>query len=547
MSTTSEDQQSSSLARPGKRLPAVLLGIAAVIVTIGIAEILAAAGARFGPLSGSASPFAALGAAFIEIAPATLVEWAKQTLGAPGDKIALGVGMVLTLAALGAVVGLLSRRRFAWAAGLAVAAGALAGWAIVTRGDASVLDLLPLVIGVSAGLFFLRRSHAADEHIAHLPRRDLLRYSGIGALAGLMAAGLSRWLGPGVTAAASRAATTLPPVAPESVSQQPAAPPSTTGTSALTPRTTTQPALSGTLDEVPGISPYVTANADFYRIDTAFTIPQIPTGAWTLRVHGMVDAPFELNFAELLALPMIERYITLTCVSNPRGGDLVGNARWQGTLTRELLARARPQAGADCVLSTDKQGWTCSTPLEALTDDRDSMLAIGMNGEPLPLEHGFPVRMVVPGLYGYVSATKWVVDWKVTRFDQDMAYWTGLGWAEQAPIKTQSRIDIPRERAGAGRVPIGGVAWAQHRGIKGVEVQIRPKGGEWGPWLPAETSRPVSIDTWVQWVHYWDAKPGTYSLRCRAINPSGMPQRAEDSDVLPDGATGYHQTDVTIS
>ncbi|GAB2642589.1 molybdopterin-dependent oxidoreductase [Nocardia goodfellowii] len=296
--------------------------------------------------------------------------------------------------------------------------------------------------------------------------------------------------------------------------------------------------------QIPGLAPYLTPNSEFYRIDTALTVPQVSIEDWSLRIHGLVDREITLSWADLANRTAVERLITLACVSNPIGGDLIGNALWRGYRLDELLAEAGAHPDADMVLSTSKDGWTCGTPLSALTDGRDSLLAVGMNGEPLPVSHGYPARLVVPGLYGYVSATKWVTDLEITRFDRATAYWTRRGWSAQGPIKTASRIDTPRARArlSAGRVPIAGIAWAQHRGITAVEVQI-----DSGPWQPARLSADQSIDTWRQWVYDWDATPGPHTIRARATDATGQPQTAEFQDVIPDGATGYPSVNVQVS
>ncbi len=253
---------------------------------------------------------------------------------------------------------------------------------------------------------------------------------------------------------------------------------------------------------VPGLTPFRTGNSSFYRVDTALSVPQLTTRAWRLRVHGMVDHELSLSFDELLAQPLVERLITLTCVSNEVGGNLIGNAVWLGYPLKDLLSRAGTHSDADMVLSTSVDGMTISTPLAELTDGRDAMLAVAMNGTPLPVEHGFPVRMVVPGLYGYVSATKWVVDLEVTRFDKKQAYWTPRGYAAKAPIKTSSRIDVPGSFAHvkAGTVAVAGVAWAQHRGINSVQVRV-----DGGTWHDARLADSVSKDTWRQWVWQWPA------------------------------------------
>jgi DMSO/TMAO reductase YedYZ molybdopterin-dependent catalytic subunit len=287
---------------------------------------------------------------------------------------------------------------------------------------------------------------------------------------------------------------------------------------------------------VAGIEPWRTRSGRFYRIDTTLVPPAIRPSEWRLRVHGMVEREIEIRYGDLVARDLTEAWLTLCCVSNEVGGDLIGNAWWSGVPVREILAEARVHPDADAVKQTSWDGWTCGTPLSVLTDDRNALLAIAMNGRPLPVEHGFPVRMVVPGLYGYVSATKWVVDLEVTRFDKFSAYWTDRGWSPRGPVKTQSRIDVPRggARVPAGPVAIGGSAWAQHTGIAGVDVQV-----DGGPWQPAELGRVPNADTWVQWSVRVDLEPGSHEVRVRATDRSGYTQTAARSDVLPDGATGW--------
>jgi DMSO/TMAO reductase YedYZ molybdopterin-dependent catalytic subunit len=292
---------------------------------------------------------------------------------------------------------------------------------------------------------------------------------------------------------------------------------------------------------IDGLEPVVTPNADFYRIDTALQVPNLDPTQWSLRIHGLVEEEVVLTWDELVALPLEESYTTLMCVSNVVGGGLIGNAKWLGYPIRELLARARPAGTADMVLSRSSDGFTASSPLEALTDDRNAILAIGMNDEPLPLEHGFPVRMVVPGLYGYVSATKWVTELEVTRFDQRTAYWTDRGWSEKGPIKISSRIDVPRRTAAPGTVAVAGVAWHQHTGIAKVEVSI-----DGGAWREAQLASAISADTWVQWNYAWDAVVGEHELRVRATGADGEVQTGDVQGVIPDGATGYHTVAVSV-
>lgn len=296
--------------------------------------------------------------------------------------------------------------------------------------------------------------------------------------------------------------------------------------------------------DIPGISPLITPNADFYRVDTALTVPAVDPSTWRLVVDGMVDQRVDIGFDDLVAMGLDEYAVTMTCVSNEVGGSLLGNAIWLGVPVRDVLALAGPQPGADMVLSRSVDGFTASTPLEALTDDGlDAILAVGMNGEPLPLEHGFPVRMVVPGLYGYVSATKWITELKVTTFDADEAYWTPRGYSAKAPIKLSSRIDTPTSGAPVktGKVAVAGVAWAQPVGVERVEVNIDDAG-----WRPATLSTAINDDTWVQWFVEWDAAPGTHFLSVRAVDKRGTTQVEERAPIAPDGSTGWQRILVTV-
>lgn len=285
------------------------------------------------------------------------------------------------------------------------------------------------------------------------------------------------------------------------------------------------------------IEPWRTPNDAFYIIHTAIAPPSISPADWQLRIHGMVENEVTFSYQDLIDRRMTEDWVTLCCVSNEVGGSLIGNAFWSGVAARELLAEAGVKAGANAVLQTSRDGWNCGTPLSALTDpDRNAMLAVAMNGQPLPLEHGFPVRMVVPGLYGYVSATKWLVDLEVTRFDRFDAFWTQRGWSERGPVKTQSRIDVPQRGAGvpAGSVRIGGSAWAQHTGIEKVEYQL-----DGAKWVTAELGRVPNADTWVQWAGTVEVKKGEHQIVVRATDSSGYTQTSARTDVVPNGASGW--------
>ncbi len=296
--------------------------------------------------------------------------------------------------------------------------------------------------------------------------------------------------------------------------------------------------------KIPDLSSFVTPNSSFYRVDTAIVLPQVDPKAWTLRIHGLVDREVSITFDQLLRRPLIEHYMTMTCVSDPVSGPYIGNAKWLGASLADLIRSARPQAGASQLLCTSTDGFTSGTPIEVVLDGREALLAVGMNGTPLPVEHGFPARMVVPGLYGYVSGTKWVTDIKVTTYQAETAYWAQRGWSPQAPIKTECRIDVPLGGATRkpGRTAVAGVAWAQHRGISAVEVRV-----DGGPWHQATLATVPGIDTWRQWVWYWDATPGHHTIEARATDGTGHTQTAAPAPPEPNGATGYPATTLTIT
>jgi DMSO/TMAO reductase YedYZ molybdopterin-dependent catalytic subunit len=309
------------------------------------------------------------------------------------------------------------------------------------------------------------------------------------------------------------------------------------------PRDPAPPLPSGAELDVDGLAPFFTPNADFYRVDTALLVPSVDVRTWTLRIHGMVEREIVLDFDRLIARPLIERDVTLACVSNPIGGHYIGNARWIGARLAPILEEAGVHPDADQIVSRSVDGMTIGTPTRVALDGRDAMLAVGMNGRPLPVEHGFPVRMIVPGLYGYESATKWITDIELTTFDAYDAYWVQRGWAQETPIETGSRIDVPRggSRLGAGPVIVAGIAWAQHRGISRVEVRVDD-----GPWNDASPAAQDSIDTWRQWAWRWDATPGPHALTVRATDGTGAVQPEVRAQPFPSGATGWHAVEVTI-
>jgi DMSO/TMAO reductase YedYZ molybdopterin-dependent catalytic subunit len=504
-----------------------LAGVVAGLAGLGIAGLVAWVVAPTG------SPVPAVGELIINLLPGSLVNFGKETLGTADKPVLIAIIVVAVLIVCGFAGQLEWRRRYAGAAVFALVA-VLGLIGIAAQPEVTFTAYVPTIVGLMLGYMILstlisklhqwRSPQAAAKagEAKSVARRNFLAWTILVGAASAIAAITGQLLA-GASSAVDSAREKLKLPTP---TKTPAAPP------------------PGADLRIPGLTPYVTANKDFYRIDTALQVPVIDPGDWTLKITGMVENPFEINYADLSAKPLVEHMTTLTCVSNEVGGDLAGNALWLGYPVRELLAQARPVAGADMVLSKSHDGWTASTPLSTLTDpNRDAMLAIGMNGEPLPLEHGFPVRMVVPGLYGYVSATKWVTSLRVTTFAKEQAYWTPLGWSPQGPIKLASRIDVPsKSTVDAGRVVVAGVAWAQHTGISAVEVQVDQSG-----WQPAQLAETVGPDTWRQWRYEWVAIPGMHTLTVRATDANGKLQTAEVAPSMPNGATGYHSIRVKVS
>ena len=498
------------MAEPATRRTGVLAGLVTGLAGVAVAHALTTVmGLR-------ATPVVAVAEVVVEITPGGLAEALIQLVG-QWDKPLLIVGVTLALLALSAWAGALAGRRVALGHALFGAMGAAALAATVTRPEALAYDVLPVVGGtvtwfVVLGLL-INRAPAAEPGSAEPERRRFLMTSAGVAVGALVVAAGAEFLGRARRGVETARRLLRLPV-----------------THGVVP--------SGVTVPVEGVEPWRTPNATFYRIDTALVVPAVDPTEWRLRIHGMVETEIELSYADLLERELSEEWVTICCVSNEVGGDLIGNAWWSGVRIADILAEAGTSPDADAVLQTSQDDWTCGTPLAALTDDRNAILAIAMNGEPLPVEHGFPVRMVVPALYGYVSATKWLVDLEVTRFDRISAYWTERGWAELGPIKTQSRIDVPRsgDSVETGPVPVGGVAWAQGLGIERVEYRL-----DGGPWVEAELGRVVGLDTWVQWAGRVEAGPGEHALTVRATDRSGYTQTPVRRDVVPDGATGWHR------
>ncbi|KQV00110.1 oxidoreductase [Microbacterium sp. Root322] len=537
--------------RSGKRFLvwAALAGVIGGGVFLATAELFALLFAR------AASPILAVGGFVIDIVPQPFKEFAIATFG-EYDKIALLAGLGLAVFIASAIAGILQLVRPPLGVIALVIAGVLSTAAIVTRAAVTPLAFLPPVLGTVAGSFVLvllcRRLRGWRASVVGTPgdeNDDTVSADAAETGADLAAAEPAR---PGidrrrffVLAALAGASALVVGITARTVSMAVSSVEAIRSALKLpSPRTTVTVPDGAELD-IPGLSKLFTPNKDFYRVDTALTVPSIDPDTWRLVIDGMVDQRVEMSFQDILDMGLDEYAITLTCVSNEVGGELVGNAKWLGVPLRDVLKKAGVKSGADMVLSRSVDGYTASTPLSALTDDDlDAILAVGMNGEPLPLEHGFPVRMVVPGLYGYVSATKWLTELKVTTFAQDEAYWTPRGYSAEAPIKFASRVDTPKigEAVAAGKIPIAGVAWAQSVGIERVEVSIDD-----GDWVQATLSAPINDDTWVQWFMEWDATPGTHYVAVRAVNKNGDLQIQERAPIAPNGSSGWQRSLIRVN
>ncbi len=511
-------ENSTQADRPRLSIPiAALVGIVSVGAGVAVAHLLAAI---TGP---EASPLVGVGSAFIDLTPTWLKEFAVAKFGTADKPILLGsIGIVLL--AISALAGVLARRaRIAGCIAVALV-GVIAAVAALSRPESSPIDALPSLAGsviAALTMAFLTRAPAPAVDGTGPARRTVL----LGSLAvagGALAVGVvGNVLGGSLrNVDAARAAVKLP---------TPAEP---------------VPPLPAVDVKVDGVSPFRISNSDFYRVDTALVVPAVNPDDWTLSVGGMVDRPYSLNYAELLAMPMIERDLTLTCVSNEVGGQYVGNAVWLGVRLKDVLAKAGVSRSADQLFSRSVDGWTASTPMAAALDERDAIIAVAMNGEPLPAEHGFPARMVIPGLYGFVSATKWLTSLEATTYSAQQAYWTQRGWATDAPIRTMTRVEVPKplSTVKAGAIAIAGTAWAQHRGIERVEVQVDDE-----PWGQARLGAVPSVDTWRQWWIPWNAKPGRHTIRARATDATGKTQPDARLTPFPSGAQGWHEVVVNVS
>jgi DMSO/TMAO reductase YedYZ molybdopterin-dependent catalytic subunit len=501
---------------------AAVVGLLSVAAGLGVGHLIG------GLVSPTASPFLAVGGTAIDLTPARLKDFAVRTFGTY-DKLVLLLGMAVVIALVGVAAGLLSRRSRRPGSVLIVVLSVVATAAVATRPNAGALDILaPLAALIVSSVTFAvlhgwavgSSARAAGTVAAGVSRRQLLVGSAaVAAGTGVAAAGGQLLAGRGGVEA-SRAAV-----------------------GRIRPTVAAPPIPAGADFAADGSPTFITPNQDFYRVDVNLTLPRLRAEDWRLRIHGMVDREFTLDWADLTSRPLVERTVTMTCVSNEIGGPYISTANFTGVLLADILQEAGVQPDADQVFTTSVDGWTCGTPTADIADPgRQAMLVIGMNSEALPIEHGFPVRMLVPGLYGFVSGTKWITDMELTTFDTKRAYWLQRGWGQRAPIKTMSRIDSPGsfERVSPD-TPITGVAWAQTTGIEKVEIRV-----DRGEWRPAELSTEVNVDTWRMFRLRGRWEPGNHVAEVRATNKTRYIQTSDRSAPIPDGASGWHSVQFSV-
>ena len=508
---------------PSRKLSA-FVGLVAGALAVTTGMVVAA-------LGNVASPIDAVGSSFIDRTPRWLKELAIEWFGT-NDKTALRVGIVVVLILVSLISGSLSNKSPSPLIGAIVVFSILGALSASERTGSTWVSIAAPCVGSLAGIaiaLFMLRQINNQWLLKHFPREsqvplgwDRRRFIRSASTASVGAVVLGALAQNGEQNRIDRIESQIPDSLPGTVES------------------------SNNYDNAsaPGELSYITPNDDFYRIDTALSFPNVDLDTWQLRIHGMVDNEIVLSYQDILDMPQIERTITICCVSNEIGGPYIGNAVWQGVLLKDLLERAGVNRDAEQVFSRSIDGWTCGFPLEVALDGRDAMLAIGMNGEPLPLEHGFPARLIVPGIYGYVSATKWLKEIVINKWSDAMGYWIPLGWARDAPIKTQSRIDVPRKKQElqAGPNKIAGVAWAQHTGIEKVEVRIDD-----GEWNTTELSDDLTDDAWRLWTYDWMATSGKHTIQVRATDKSGYTQTDVVTSVAPDGATGWHTRKVEVA
>jgi DMSO/TMAO reductase YedYZ molybdopterin-dependent catalytic subunit len=531
-----------------------IIGLLTAAVAIGVAELIA------GFTGENSWPVVAVGQVSINVTPPAVKDFAISAFGS-NDKLVLLSGIGVVLAIFAAVIGALAMRRLAYGlAGLALFA-VIGIAAAVTRPHATVAWALPTLLGAAAGagaLVLLLRAAGRgaapppasrpDPGPPQGPERSRLLVTGAAAQPPGRRPDPGPPRGPErrrllVTGAAAVGVAAVAGLAGRALSERSGVSQAQKALRLPAPVVKAPPLPPGSDLRIPGLSSFITPSNSFYRVDTAIVLPQVVPSSWQLRIHGLVRREITVSFAELIRRPLIEDYVTLACVSNPVAGPYVGNALWLGASLSALLRQAGVRAHANQLLCTSVDGFTSGTPIETAMDGRDAMIAVAMNGAALPVAHGFPARLVIPGLYGYVSACKWVTDIEVTTFEANTAYWVQRGWDQQAPVKTESRIDVPNGNTSIrpGRTSIAGVAWAQHKGIEAVEVRV-----DRGPWQQARLAAVPGVDTWRQWVLAWNATPGSHQIEARATDKTGYTQTAALAAPAPNGATGYPSVSVNV-
>jgi DMSO/TMAO reductase YedYZ molybdopterin-dependent catalytic subunit len=501
---------------------AALIGVLSVAVALAVGHLVA------GIVGPSASPFLAVGNTAIDLTPLQLKDFAVRTFGTY-DKLVLLGGMALVLLGFAVVAGVLSRRSPLPGSILAGALGLLGVAAVLARPDSGQLSVLAPIASLVAGIAvfrWLHRTALVTREAREVPdeggRRKLLIALGATAVGAGLAGLVGQFLGNRIDVEGSRAAV-----------------------GSIKPTTPAAPIPAGADFASQGTPSFITPNSDFYRVDTALSVPRLRAEDWKLKVHGMVDRELTLSYDDLRSRDLVERTITMTCVSNEVGGPYVSTSNFTGVMLRDVLMEAGVKPGADQLFGTSSDGWTAGTPVDVVMEaERGAMLALGMNGEPLPVEHGFPVRMIVPGLYGYISATKWLVDLELTTFDAKQSYWIDRGWGRLGPIKPMSRIDSPKGLSrvtGGGKTTVSGVAWAQPKGIARVEVRV-----DGGPWQDATLSADVNDVSWRMWKIELDLPVGGHQAEVRATDKAGFTQPQARVAPIPDGATGWHSAFFTV-
>ena len=529
------------------RYQAALSGMVSAALALALGELVASVTNK------TTSLVLAVGEFIVEVTPGDVVRTSIETLG-NSQKVVLLSSITVISILFGGFLGLLSRKQPDLSYSLFILFGIFGGWTLnrdplTSTAAALSLSAIATLIGVST--FFSLNSlldHPAsadfeDPKYRYADRRQFLNWAtGISVAAGTMT-GVGRLLLKDDTVQNIREKIVIPNIEEKNEMQT-----SNDVTSDLSSTATTIPSTEtdfltfSEMNAIEGISPYITSNDDFYRIDTALRVPTIEPADWSLTVDGLVENPYELSYEEILEMELVKKDVTLTCVSNEIGGPLVGNAVWAGVPLSEIISKSEPLSNAEQVMCHSVDGFTAGFPIENIFDGRTALLAVGMNGRPLPVIHGFPARLVVAGLYGYVSAVKWIKRIEICTWDGNNGYWIPRGWSKKAPIKISSRIDVPRERKiNSGVNAVAGVAWAPLSGVRTVEISF-----DSGPWQECNLGVSLSGETWTQWAYKWDAIPGKYKIKVRAIDNNGVIQSSSVVSPAPDGAEGFDQISVRV-